>query len=132
MYNLYSIPQCQQASAMVRAIRTTVTVKAGHKSKVWEIKAVLEKIEVLNQFVFAPEYEPHYLDYNTAVCRDYHTLTKTQLDNILRRTIRGIADSIGECIKMENMTHDGRLVRNPEYVPGSVKSEWIDAGRLNG
>jgi hypothetical protein len=107
----------------IQAINTTITTKAGHSSKVWELKDVVEGLQSINFHLFNPDNYAPYYRYHDAVQRNEN---KTRLDELLHLAVRDIAKDLRELIEIEHMTHDGRLVRNPVFASKPHLREWIE------
>lgn len=85
-------------------------------------KFIVEKIEPINKYLFAPEYLAEFTRYKDAVNIYYKQKTKREFDAALQRVLAKLYSEVCSCIDTEYATHDGRLVRHP-----SQYGQWIDA-----
>lgn len=124
-YNLYDIKACTRALAIVEAMSTPVPRKAGHRSKVEDLRRALKNFCMpLNMYIFDPEFNNAFVTYNKAVNLYFETRTKAELDQLFKQTIRGMRKDLLDCINLERMTQSGELVPRP-----TITGYWIEPKR---
>lgn len=80
----YCLQLINEGINKVRDFNITVTIKAGHKSKLYEVKNLYNELMAINPYLFEAQYNYEWSQYklNLETGR-----TKKELDNNLHRCI---------------------------------------------